>query len=104
MCVSFASRSWTHTVTLGFIHTVFAADVYLCNLSVKLYLIAILWHLMVFPVLVLMYVLCRGYQTLQSLGSTWNRLGFPDFISAFLTISHMLRFQGCFQYLGFSRQ
>lgn len=52
-----------------------------------------------FPVFVLMYVFSRGYHTLEGLGSTWNRIDFPDFIPAFLTISHMLRLQGCFQYL-----
>lgn len=54
----------------------FAADVYLCSVSVKLYLIALLWHLMVFPVFLLMYVLSRGYQTLEGLVSAGIDLAF----------------------------
>lgn len=75
MHVAFASGSWTETTLLGFIHTVFALDVYLFGLSVKWYLIAEMWHLMVFHVYI---VRCPGVTEL------WNGLGFSDFRSAFL--------------------
>lgn len=66
--VAFASGSWTNTTLHGFIHAVFALDVYLFGLSVKWYLTAEVWHLMVFHVYI---VRCPGVTGL------WKGTGFP---------------------------